>query len=260
MDSKDYRNLLVREIREMSLLCESLTEVEEIPSGLLLLSKAKVESMSAIIDMLSKEFEKKSDEQTVDYQRVETVDEAKVFVETKEEIFVEEKPVSCLEKEVVASKLEEAEDETIVAKFAEKEDDTNQESVLKQEKLEAQEVVVDIPEAQIPEIDEYVVDEPEVKEVVEEEPKVKVDDSNLATKKNIANERRFQKPLKISIGDRFLYIKLFNNDANEMNKAVSEINKLNTYEESLEYLSQYHWDEENEGVNEFYKLLKAHFS
>ncbi len=204
MDSKDYRNLLVREIREMSLLCESLTEVEEIPSGLLLLSKAKVESMVAIIDMLSKESEKKSEEQIDDYQRVETVEDAKDFEDTKEENFVEEETVSTL--------------------------------------------------------GEDVVEDQEVKETVAEEPKEKLEDSNLTTKKNVASERRFLKPLKISIGDRFLYIKLFNNDANEMNKAVAEINKLNTYEEALDYLSQYQWDEENEGVNEFYKLLKAHFS
>ncbi len=204
MDSKDYRNLLVREIREMSLLCESLTEVEEIPSGLLLLSKAKVESMVAIIDMLSKESEKKSEEQIDDYQRVETVEDAKDFEDTKEENFVEEETVSTL--------------------------------------------------------GEDVVEDQKVKETVAEEPKEKLEDSNLTTKKNVASERRFLKPLKISIGDRFLYIKLFNNDANEMNKAVAEINKLNTYEEALDYLSQYQWDEENEGVNEFYKLLKAHFS
>ncbi len=258
MDSKDYRNLLVREIKEMSLLCESLTEVEEIPSGLLLLSRTKVESMATIIDILSKEAERKSEDQTEYHQRVDTVEETKAFFDTKEENFGDEKSVSTLGVGVVADKLEVAGGEPFVEKLVEKADDAELGSVLGQEKLEAQEAVVGIPEAQIPEVDGFVVDETEVKETIVEEPKSKVDDS--MTNKKVASERRFLKPLKISIGDRFLYIKLFDNDANEMNKAVAEINKLNTFEEALDYLSQYQWDEENEGVNEFYKLLKAHFS
>ncbi len=256
MDSKDYRNLLVREIKEMSLLCESLTEVGEIPSGLLLLSKAKVESMASIIDILAKESEKKYKEQTDDYQRVETLLEDKSYVD--EEEFVEKTATSLEDK---TEKVEDAEDEPFGMTLPEEAEYAEQEvSSLEQEKTEEQATVVEITEAPNPVVEETVVEETEIKETVVEEPQAKDDDSNSTAKKSAVSERRFLKPLKISIGDRFLYIKLFDNDANEMNKAVSEINKLDTYEEALDYLSQYQWDEENEGVNEFYKLLKAHFS
>ena len=267
MDSKDYRNLLLREIKEMTLLCESLTEVGEIPSGLLLLSKAKVESMSAIIDILSKESNKNSEAQTDDFQQVEKVEKTKsdIDIDTKKEVSVEEKSIEEPEEKVVLEEVEGTVEEPLDSQVAdeelvvEQEEKVTEEETPKEETYQEQIAEVEVPEVKIPVVEEPVVEEPEVIETAVEEPKVEVA-ASAETKKGSVNERRFLKPLKISIGDRFLYIKLFDNDAKKMNKAVSDINKLNTYEEALDYLSQYQWDEENEGVSEFYKLLKAHFS
>lgn len=267
MDSKDYRNLLLREIKEMALLCESLTEVGEIPSGLLLLSKAKVESMAAILDILSKESNRNSEAQTDDFQQVEKVEEPKsaIDIDTKKEVFVEEKSIEEPAKEVVLEKVEETVEEPLDSQVADEESVVEQEEKVTEEETPKEEIrqeqiaEVEVPEVKIPFVEEPVVEEPEVIETAVEETKVEVA-ASAETKKGLVSERRFLKPLKISIGDRFLYIKLFDNDAKKMNKAVSDINKLNTYEEALDYLSQYQWDEENEGVSEFYKLLKAHFS
>lgn len=271
MDSKDYRNLLLREIKEMTLLCESLTEVGEIPSGLLLLSKAKVESMAAILDILSKESNKNSEAQTDDFQQIEKVEEPKsdIDIDTKKEVFVEEKSIEEPEEKVVLDEVEETVEETVEEPLdsqvadeesvVEPEEKVTEEETPKEEIRQEQIAEVEVPEVKIPVVEEPVVEEPEVIETAVEEPKVEAAES-AETKKGSVSERRFLKPLKISIGDRFLYIKLFDNDAKKMNKAVSDINKLNTYEEALDYLSQYQWDEENEGVSEFYKLLKAHFS
>lgn len=267
MDSKDYRNLLLREIKEMTLLCESLTEVGEIPSGLLLLSKAKVESMAAIIDILSNESNKNSEMQTDDFQQVEKVEEPKsdIDIDTKKEVFVEEKSIEEPKDKVVLEEFEETIEEPLDSQVADEEsvvaqeEKVTEEETPKEETRQEQIAEVEVPEVKIPVVEEPVVEESEVIETAVEEPKVEVA-ASAETKKGSVSERRFLKPLKISIGDRFLYIKLFDNDAKKMNKAVSDINKLNTYEEALDYLSQYQWDEENEGVSEFYKLLKAHFS
>ena len=52
MNNKEFVNLLLKEIKEMSLICSSLSEVDEIPLSLLRLSKGKVDSMSDILESL----------------------------------------------------------------------------------------------------------------------------------------------------------------------------------------------------------------
>lgn len=65
----------------------------------------------------------------------------------------------------------------------------------------------------------------------------------------------------ISLGDRFRFQReLFKNNGEEMNKVLSYINKLATYEEVLSFLqSKYSWDNDNAVAEDFYQIIKRKF-
>lgn len=65
----------------------------------------------------------------------------------------------------------------------------------------------------------------------------------------------------ISLGDRFRFQReLFNNNGEEMNKTLSYINMLATYEEVISFLqSKYAWEEDNPTAGDFYQLVKRKF-
>jgi hypothetical protein len=65
----------------------------------------------------------------------------------------------------------------------------------------------------------------------------------------------------ISLGDRFRFQReLFRNNGEEMNKMLSYLNMLATYEEAVAFLfSKYGWDEESPAVNDFLQIIKRKF-
>jgi hypothetical protein len=65
----------------------------------------------------------------------------------------------------------------------------------------------------------------------------------------------------ISISDRFRFQReLFKGNGEEMNKTLSYINQLATYDEVESFLqSKYNWPTENESQNEFYQIVKRRF-
>ena len=65
----------------------------------------------------------------------------------------------------------------------------------------------------------------------------------------------------ISLGDRFRFQReLFKNNGEEMNKTLSYINMLATYEEVISFLqSKYAWEDDNPTVEDFYQLVKRKF-
>lgn len=65
----------------------------------------------------------------------------------------------------------------------------------------------------------------------------------------------------ISLGDRFRFQReLFKNNGEEMNKTLSYINKLATYDEVVDFLqSKYKWEEDNATAEDFYQIIKRKF-
>lgn len=65
-----------------------------------------------------------------------------------------------------------------------------------------------------------------------------------------------------SLNDRFRFRReLFGGDENKMNKAISDLNEILSYEESVAYLDkELKWNIENEAVADFLKLLEKRFS
>lgn len=78
---------------------------------------------------------------------------------------------------------------------------------------------------------------------------------------SIANKKVEDIRQAISLGDRFRFQReLFRNNGEEMNKTLSYINLLATYEEVNAFLqSKYGWAEDNEAAQDFYQIVKRKF-
>jgi hypothetical protein len=77
----------------------------------------------------------------------------------------------------------------------------------------------------------------------------------------IANKKIDDIRHAISLGDRFRFQReLFKNNGEEMNKTLSYINKLATYDEVVNFLrSKYGWEDGNDTAEDFYQIIKRKF-
>lgn len=116
--------------------------------------------------------------------------------------------------------------------------------------------------------DEPVIIEPSVKEELVRIPqpetshkailsdKQGISLNEILEKKNLSDFRK-----AFSLNDRFRFRReLFGGDEEKMNKAVSELNDIHTYEESVAYLNNVlKWNIEDPSVADFIKLLEKRF-
>lgn len=80
--------------------------------------------------------------------------------------------------------------------------------------------------------------------------------SDLLEKKNLSDFRK-----AFSLNDRFRFRReLFGGDEEKMNKAITDLNDIHSYEESVAYLNnELKWNIEDEAVADFIKLLEKRF-
>jgi len=80
--------------------------------------------------------------------------------------------------------------------------------------------------------------------------------NEILEKKNLSDFRK-----AFSLNDRFRFRRdLFNGDESRMNKTISELNDIQTYEDSISYLhNELKWNIEDEAVADFIKLLEKRF-
>lgn len=80
--------------------------------------------------------------------------------------------------------------------------------------------------------------------------------NDLLEKKNLSDFRK-----AFSLNDRFRFRReLFGGDESRMNKAISDLNELHSYEDSITYLNhELKWNIEDEAVADFIKLLEKRF-
>lgn len=104
---------------------------------------------------------------------------------------------------------------------------------------------------------------PEVKEMpeVHNKPllieKQSISLNEILEKQNLSDFRK-----AFSLNDRFRFRReLFDGDEDLMNKAISDLNQIHSYEESVIYLSnELKWNKEDAAVADFVKLLEKRFS
>ena len=66
--------------------------------------------------------------------------------------------------------------------------------------------------------------------------------------------------LAISLGDRFLYQReLFGQNAELMQKTLTDLNALNSFEEAMNYISSFNWDTESNSYQQFLVTLHRRF-
>lgn len=120
--------------------------------------------------------------------------------------------------------------------------------------------------------EEPVVEEPKVEEPVAEEPKAEEPQQELfeepvAEKEPAAPKAMlYGKPvddirLAISLGDRFLYQReLFGQNAELMQRSLTVLNELHSFEEALNYISShFQWDTESNTYQQFLVTLHRRF-
>lgn len=139
------------------------------------------------------------------------------------------------------------------------------------EKVVEKIVEVEKPVEVIKEVVKEVVKEPEpvAEPVVEEpvveaelQPEVKEEPAEQASPKAAV----YGKPvddirLAISLGDRFLYQReLFDQNAELMQRTLTDINELNSYEEAIMYIGKhFQWDTESKTYQQFLVTLHRRF-
>lgn len=150
-------------------------------------------------------------------------------------------------------------------------EDFEVEEPIEEEEVVAKEVAEE-PVAEAPKVEEPVVEEPKVEEPVVEAPKAEEPQQELfeepvAEKEPAAPKAMlYGKPvddirLAISLGDRFLYQReLFGQNAELMQRSLTELNELHSFEEALNYISShFQWDTESNTYQQFLVTLHRRF-
>lgn len=226
----------------MSLLCESLSEIDEIPSSLLSLSKEKADSMSSILGTL---IEKKKNVRGAE-EKVEVQSVVEPKTEKQEDKAIVGPVSHETKKEIAEEKAKKIEE------FSQKKEDETE------VKSNFGTIVVD-------EKKEGRTDNREKNSDIKEKPENIAPDKQGSSvrvpKKKLSAESRFVKSLKLCLGDKFRYKKeLFNDDMELLNVTMSELDQLNSLEEAFAYVERFGWNEENPAVEDFFDLLQSRFS
>lgn len=108
-----------------------------------------------------------------------------------------------------------------------------------------------------PVVEPQPVVEPEpVKEEPKEEPKEEVASPKAAVYGKAVSDIR----LAISLGDRFLYQReLFGQNAELMQRTLTELNELGAFDEAMSYISRFDWDTESSTYQQFVVTLHRRF-
>jgi len=114
-------------------------------------------------------------------------------------------------------------------------------------------------EGQVEETAEPVIEEPVVvpEPIAEPEPVIEEPASPKAAMygKAVGDIR-----LAISLGDRFLYQReLFGQNAELMQKTLTDLNALNSFDEAMNYISRFNWDTESNSYQQFIVTLHRRF-
>ena len=131
----------------------------------------------------------------------------------------------------------------------------------------AEEPVVEAPVVAEPVVEEPKVEEPVVEEPKAEEPQQELFEEPVAEKEPAAPKAMlYGKPvddirLAISLGDRFLYQReLFGQNAELMQRSLTVLNELHSFEEALNYISShFQWDTESNTYQQFLVTLHRRF-
>ena len=186
----------------------------------------------------------------------------KYFEGLEERIATLEAELASLEAEIDELKSRPAPEPQVVEKVVEK--------IVEKPVEVIKEVVVEKPVVAAP----VVQEDPEEPETIQEEPvaeePVKAEPVKAApapAKEEVASPKAavYGKAVDdirqaISLGDRFLYQReLFNQNAELMQKTLTELNELGSFDEAIQYISRFGWDTESNSYQQFIVALHRRF-
>lgn len=180
----------------------------------------------------------------------------KYFESLEARLAAQEKRIAALEAEVAELRNRPLPEPQVVEKVVEKIVEVEKPvEVIKEvvvEKPVVAEPVVDA-EPEIPEVEEPVV-EPEP---VKEEP---VHEEQASPKAAVYGKAVEDIRQAISLGDRFLYQReLFGQDAELMQRTLTELNALGSFDEAMNYIARFGWDPESNSYQQFIVTLHRRF-
>lgn len=192
----------------------------------------------------------------------------KYFEGLEERIATLEAELASLEAEIDELKSRPAPEpqvvEKVVEKIVEKPVEVIKEVVVEKPVVVAAPVVPEKPKEPETIQEEPVVEEPVKEEPVKEEP---VKEDPAPAKEEVASPKAavYGKAVDdirqaISLGDRFLYQReLFNQNAELMQKTLTELNELGSFDEAIQYISRFGWDTESNSYQQFIVALHRRF-
>ena len=187
----------------------------------------------------------------------------KYFEGLEERIATLEAELASLEAEIDELKSRPAPEPQVVEKVVEKIVEKPVE-VIKEVVVEKPVVVAAPVFPEKPEEPETIQEEPVAEEPVKEEP---VKEDPAPAKEEVASPKAavYGKAVDdirqaISLGDRFLYQReLFNQNAELMQKTLTELNELGSFDEAIQYISRFGWDTESNSYQQFIVALHRRF-
>lgn len=182
----------------------------------------------------------------------------KYFEGLEERIATLEAELASLEAEIDDLKSRPAPEPQVVEKVVEKIVEKPVE-VIKEVVVEKPVVVAAPVVPEKPEEPEALKEEPVKAEPVKEDPapaKAEVASPKAAVYGKAVDDIR----QAISLGDRFLYQReLFNQNAELMQKTLTELNELGSFDEAIQYISRFGWDTESNSYQQFIVALHRRF-
>lgn len=264
MDSKDLMSLISEDVKELSLLCSGMTEMVSVPFSVLSLAKGKASSLLQRIERLEacqkeEALSGKGDVSVPERHPVDVAEPKRSEVTAASE---EERVESMTSPVVETPPVQES---TKAEDKHEKRLDDVVESVEYQSEEPIHVKKVDVPEKNNLETqkkDKDVVARPEVKAHAPESGSVRtVLDANRSAKRV---ESRFVQSIRkaITLNDRIRYLnELFGGDADLMSSTIAALDAMHSLQEAEDYVKwNFSWDEADEAVSDFMRLLEDRFS
>ena len=176
-------------------------------------------------------------------------------------IAAQEEQIAALQAEVMELQNRPLPEPQVVEKVVEVE------KIVEKPVVVAAPVVPESPEIPVePEPEPEVIAEPEPEPVAEPEPvkeepePAPVVEEQASPKAAIYGKAVDDIRLAISLGDRFLYQReLFGQNAELMQKTLTELNALHSFDEAMSYISRFGWDTESNSYQQFIVTLHRRF-
>jgi hypothetical protein len=240
--------LLRKDIQELDMITEGFMEMAEYPKAIINLALLKSKDIQSYIEQLD-EIKPKN------LSSIEIEDASTEIKETTEteiitDTFNSESEVEEFESEVIEIEVETAE-------FIENKEEPFEEVSESIENTETE--TTETIKSSDGETKSIVLNEKiSIHTQSRNEKHIRNDNSISST---LANKKIDDIKQAINIGDRFRFQReLFKGNGEDMNKTLSYINQLESFDEVESFLqSKYNWDVENEAVEDFYQIIRRRF-